>query len=153
MPIQNHFGEAHSHLGSKSSIFLEKELPSPPSYEATMEKTKYVTWGVNWVAPGRMVGLMFGGLAFATGHHVFYTSLDGKEVTTGRGNDIRDFTTQEWMIGYGTAFAFLAKTAMAAAVAFAFAYKEHIWTTMKKKPVSIAMKPESSNLEYNCSLL
>ncbi|GJC88132.1 hypothetical protein ColLi_10970 [Colletotrichum liriopes] len=55
-----------------------------------------------------MVGLWLCGFAFAVGHHVYYTSLNGKLAED-----------QDMVIRYGTAFAFLTKASIVASAGIA----------------------------------
>lgn len=93
-----------------------------------------VEWGLHWKAPIKMVGLLIGGAGVAVGHHFYYQSLDGKHVAT-RDSDW-NLQSQQWQLRYGTAFAFFAKTCLAASISVA--YQQHIWTTMKRKSISIS---------------
>lgn len=111
---------------------------SVPSHEHVREQARKpqrkVEWGINWRAPAKMVGLLSLGIAVAVGHHCFYQQLHLKEVSTG--NSRWNFKSQSWAIRYGTAFAFLAKTSLAASISVA--YQQHIWTTMKSKRITIS---------------
>jgi len=98
---------------------------------------KYVSWKVHWTAPTKMVGFILAGLGFSLAHHFYYNSLVGTEALSGEDNSHKwDINSQEWKIRFGTAFSVLAKTCFTAATSFA--YKEHIWTTMNRKPMTIA---------------
>jgi hypothetical protein len=61
--------------------------------------------------PLTMIGLPILGVLLAAGHHLFYSSLNDTETP----NNFK----QQLNIAYGTAFAFLAKSALIAAVASA----------------------------------
>lgn len=63
---------------------------------------------VSWLKLTAMVGLWLCGFAFAVGHHIFYTSLDGKLAED-----------QDMVIRYGTAFAFLTKASIVASAGIA----------------------------------
>ena len=85
-----------------------------------------------------MLGWLVAGLVLAFSHWLYYRSLDGKEV---RNIDARWTLeavkhNQEWKIRFGTVFAFGVKAAFAAAIIEA--YRQHIWTTAKKKLISVA---------------
>jgi hypothetical protein len=84
--------------------------------------------GIYWTTPAAMICLFFAGVAFALGHHFYYLSLHGQVVNS--------TVDQEWATRYGTAFAFLAKTAFAAAAATA--YGQHIWTTFRRETLTVA---------------
>ncbi|RFU25352.1 hypothetical protein B7463_g10981, partial [Scytalidium lignicola] len=93
-----------------------------------------VVWGIDWRAPVKMIGLLVTRAAAALGHHFYYQSLDGKQVATNDSN--RNLQSQQWQLRYGTAFTFFAKTCLAASISVA--YQQHIWTTMKRKSISIS---------------
>lgn len=82
---------------------------------------------IHWVAPVGMIAFFFSGVAFAIGHHAYYSSLNDTEV--------RDDESQQWAIRFGTAFAFLVEVPLAAAVSIA--QTQRAWTTVEKKSVSI----------------
>lgn len=82
---------------------------------------------IHWVPPVAMVAFFMSGVSFATGHHAYYSSLDGTEV--------RDDESQQWAIRFGTAFAFLVEVSLATAVSIA--QTQRAWTTVEKKSVSI----------------
>lgn len=78
----------------------------------------------NWDQAWNMYGFFIAGILFATGHHLFYYSLNGKEA--------RD---QLRMLRYGTALAFLAKACFAATVIFAF--RQRAWMTVRHKILTL----------------
>lgn len=92
----------------------------------TIPDAKPVHWGVNWRSPTTMIILFILGTILAIGHHFYYQFLDGKVVIE---------ASQEWNFRFGTAFAFLTKTMFAAAVGFA--YNQHLWTTVRKKGITV----------------
>ncbi|KAL2074611.1 hypothetical protein VTL71DRAFT_8389 [Oculimacula yallundae] len=101
------------------------------------ETTQLVKWGINWLVPVKMLALFIGGSALAVGHHCYYQSLVDTRVSSNSSKSSSwDIDSQEWKIRFGTAFAFLAKTFLAAAVSIA--YKQHIWATCRRKAYSIA---------------
>jgi hypothetical protein len=80
-------------------------------------------WRSSWQVPTTMVGFLLLGGAMAVGHHYFYLSLDGTTTP--------DNFSQQLNIAYGTAFAFVAKACMIAAVVSA--YTQYIWSDFRKK--------------------
>lgn len=98
------------------------------------QPSRQAQWGVNWKAPFKMIGLLLLGVAVALGHHYYYHYLDTKEVSTN--NSKWNFKSQQWELRYGTAFAFLAKTFLAASISVA--YQQHIWTTMRSKRITVS---------------
>jgi hypothetical protein len=83
-----------------------------------------------------MIALMMAGLGFGLGHHFYYRSLDGLEAVTSSNHSVLGTDSEEWKIRFGTAFAVLTNAYLCTAVAVA--YKEHIWTTMKKKVITVS---------------
>ena len=70
--------------------------------------------------------LILGGI-FAVSHHLFYNHLNSTLVRT------KD--DQEWALRFGNAFALATKTALGVAVAIA--YTQHIWTTFRRKSITV----------------
>jgi len=115
-----------------SSPVTQKNTASPSKVPVV---TKTAMWGVNWQAPTKMISLLLIGSLCAGGHHLFYQSLNASPVRT-KAEGAPDWATQDWIIRYGVAFAFLAKTFLAAAVAIA--YKQHIWINFRQQAYSVA---------------
>lgn len=98
------------------------------------QSVQLVDWGVSWQAPVKMISLLLSGVAVAISHHSYYHFLDKKEVST---DDTRwNMRSQQWQLRYGTAFAFLAKTFLAASISVA--YQQQIWATMRAKALTIS---------------
>ena len=95
----------------------EKELPMSVNPE----------FKVHWAAPVGMIAFFICGVSFATGHHLYYSSLNGTEV--------HDDESQQWAIRFGTAFAFLVEVPLAAAVSIA--QTQRAWTTLERKAVAM----------------
>ena len=74
---------------------------------------------IHWLAPASMLGGLAAGVLFAGGHHLFYSSLDGKPVTNGFlfGSSI---SKQETRVSIGLAFAFLVKACLVFSMSVAF---------------------------------
>ena len=70
--------------------------------------------------PWNMCFLVVIGTAFATGHHLFYFALDGREATN-----------QSLMLRYGTILAFCAKASLGTAAAMAFQLRA--WLVLRHK--------------------
>jgi hypothetical protein len=85
-------------------------------------------WRSSWQAPTTMIGFLLLSSAMAVGHHCFYLSLNG---TTTPNN-----FSQQLNIAYGTAFAFVAKAYMVAAVVSA--YTQYIWSDFRKTLITIS---------------
>lgn len=107
---------------------------------STNEKapTTNVDWHIDRRSPAKMIALFIIGTALALGRRFYYETLNGTEVMPTKSNwTLQGIKSgQEWKIRYGTAFAFMTKTAFAAAIAFA--YKEHIWVTARQKALSVS---------------
>lgn len=110
---------------SKSSGNNEDEILVSTVKEAPMLVNPH--FKIHWVAPVSMIAFFISGVCFASGHHAYYSSLNGTEV--------RDDESQQWAIRFGTAFAFLVEVPLAAAVSIA--QTQRAWTTMERKSVSI----------------
>jgi len=81
-----------------------------------------------WKSAILMMSLtLLAGLA-ATGHHIFYLSLDSQEVS-------EVVILQSWVIRIGTAFAFLFKTSLVAAVGIAFC--QRFWYSARRSSLQI----------------
>jgi hypothetical protein len=80
-------------------------------------------WSKYTLKPWNMCLLTVLGTALASGHHVFYLSLDGQEATS-----------QSLMLRYGTIIAFCAKASLGTAVAMAF--QQRAWLIARHWSVS-----------------
>ncbi|TDZ16620.1 hypothetical protein Cob_v010458 [Colletotrichum orbiculare MAFF 240422] len=89
----------------------------PPGHIAAYNKYWHPSWN--------MYFFLFAGIAFALGHHFFYSSLDGAEVT----NQLR-------MLRYGAALSFLSKASLGSAVILAF--RQRVWMTVRRKVLTLA---------------
>ena len=74
-----------------------------------------------------MVGSGLIGIAFAVGHHAFYSHYNGRAVTSEQ--------EQRYIISVGTAFAFLVKVFLT--LATATAYVQNFWMRVKRRPNSV----------------
>ncbi len=72
----------------------------------------------HWLAPATMVGSLGTGAALIVGHHLFYSYLDGKDISSGV--SLSYVSTQQANIAIGTAFAFLVRASLVLAVSIAF---------------------------------
>jgi hypothetical protein len=71
----------------------------------------------------------------AVGHHLFYLRFDQQYVRSPY-DETYKYLTQTWIIRYGTAFAFVAKTLLAGSVVVA--YKQVMWISLRHKANSIS---------------
>lgn len=85
-------------------------------------------WRFSWQAPATMVGALLLGCTAAIGHHLFYSSLNKTRTPENE--------SQQRNIQYGTAFAFIAKACLIAAVGSAYA--QHLWFDLRSKFLQIA---------------
>ncbi|EGX88109.1 hypothetical protein CCM_09245 [Cordyceps militaris CM01] len=113
---------------------LARRAATPPG---PYKPVKLVQWGIYWLTIVQMISFFAAGVAFSVGHHLFYNSLNGTEVTaTKNGTSRWDLQRQEWKIRVGTGFAFIAKTCLASAIVVA--YKQRVWTSCRQRAYSIA---------------
>jgi hypothetical protein len=85
-------------------------------------------WKSSWQAHVTMIGLLLLGGAMVVGHHHFYQSSNYLKTPNN--------FSQQLNTAYGTAFAFVAKACMIAAVGSA--YTQYIWTDFRKKLIKIS---------------
>jgi hypothetical protein len=92
---------------------------------------------LHWRMPCVMVSSLFVGITLAIGHHFFYRYWNGKMVNNdySQGWLYQDWTSQNWIIRYGTAFAFLVK--VFCAISTSSAYIQQQWSTLHSKMISI----------------
>ncbi|KAK3311835.1 hypothetical protein B0H66DRAFT_609047 [Apodospora peruviana] len=94
-----------------------------------MDLDSQLTTTVQGSGDGTQLGICFiyfiFGFACAIGHHAFYASLNGKPA-----ND------QFLMLRYGTVLAFASKAGLSVAVIVAF--QQRVWTTVRRRVMSIA---------------
>ena len=116
---------------ARPSVVLSKVVPG------FHEPAHFVKWGIHWLVPAQMLSLFVAGIGLAIGHHYYYHSLAGTEVMPAtRIVSQWDIGRQEWKIRFGTAFAFLAKTCLATAIAIA--YTQHVWASCRRKAYSVS---------------
>lgn len=94
-----------------------------------------VQWRVSLYTPISMIALFISGILVAVGHHLFYSRFDGTAVRSQQ-DGASEYISQTWIIRYGTAFAFVAKTLLAGAVIIG--YKQHMWINLRRKANSVA---------------
>ncbi|KAK2616877.1 hypothetical protein QQS21_000255 [Conoideocrella luteorostrata] len=111
------------------------KIPSPQNQdEPAYPQLKTVRWALSWRPAATMFGLLGLGISSALGHHFFNKSLDSKPTRTAEIYG-PSWGNQQRIGRYGLALAFLTKTLLAGAVAFA--YKQHIWTNFRQRPYSL----------------
>jgi hypothetical protein len=98
------------------------------------EAERPVRWHISARAPLTMLALFVSGVLVSIGHHFFYSRLDGSAVRSLDSGS--QYLTQIWIIRYGTAFAFLAKSLLASAVVVA--YKQHIWINLRARANTVS---------------
>lgn len=107
-------------------------IPFTSDHQSNEDIVQPVEWKISLYTPISMVALFISGVAVAIGHHLFYLRFDSSPV---RGAD-EDYTSQVWIIRYGTAFAFVTKTLLAGAIIVA--YKQHMWINLRYKANSVS---------------
>lgn len=96
--------------------------------QESLRPRKYVQWGVKWHRkPLIMVSFALFGVALAIGHHFYYSELSGSRARSER--------RQQWAHAFGNALAILVVTALAAGNRAA--YKQYMWTLVRRKPFSL----------------
>lgn len=95
-----------------------------------------VHWRISLYTPIAMISLFISGLLVAVGHHLFYSRFNGTRVRGPKEDGASEYISQVWIIRYGTAFAFVAKTLLAGSIVVA--YKQHMWINLRRKANSIS---------------
>jgi hypothetical protein len=101
----------------------------------TITALKPVQWRVSLYTPVSMILLFLSGILVAVGHHLFYLRFDLQYVHSPDDGSYK-YLSQTWIIRYGTAFAFVAKTLLAGSVVVA--YKQVKWISLRHKANSIS---------------
>ncbi|KAK8023737.1 hypothetical protein PG993_011803 [Apiospora rasikravindrae] len=110
-----------------------------------------------WWTPFLMVASFLVGVMFAVGHHLFYASLDAKPT---QGADFvflgSTYSSQQFNLAVGTAFAFLVKAAFVFSVSIAYIqlfWRQLKYNTEKGRPSTVEHTDSLySGLESLCSL-
>jgi hypothetical protein len=82
-----------------------------------------------------MISLFIAGVLVAVGHHLFYSRFHTHTVQS-PDNGASEYLSQTWIIRYGTAFAFVAKTLLAGSIVVA--YKQHMWINLRHKANTVS---------------
>lgn len=85
-------------------------------------------WGIHWQTPVSIIGLLMIGLGSGVCHHLFYAYLDGSSAESA--------INQQLATRIGTAFAFLVKTTLVAAIGIS--RKQLIWYALRRRPITLA---------------
>ncbi|TLD13316.1 uncharacterized protein PgNI_02991 [Pyricularia grisea] len=80
-----------------------------------------------WSPPVIILLFLVIGVGSALGHHLYYRSLDEREVSSEQ--------EQQWAIRIGTGLAFSAKVALVASVVLA--YTQRLWVTVRKRSLTL----------------
>lgn len=95
----------------------------------TKEKTMRQNRGIHWQVPTAATLPLLAGALFAFGHHLFYSSLDGKPAPDDHYSILGSYvSTQQLNTAAGTAFAFLVKACLF--MALSAAYAQIFWRQM-----------------------
>lgn len=87
--------------------------------------------GIHWVTPVMMVLTLLAGCSLAVGHHLFYKNLAGTTAPTGRYQFAgANVSKQQFNTAVGTAFAFVVKGTLTAAVGMA--YIQAFWRSAQR---------------------
>lgn len=112
----------------------------PYSTSSQASHLLYNEAGIHWRVPSFMIATCVTGIAVAVGHHLYYSSLDGRIVVDLTSVDskwsldaVRN--SQEWKIRFGTIFAFSVQTLLSSAVSTA--YEQEVWALVRRATVSI----------------
>lgn len=105
------------------------------SSHSSGDPVQRVQWRISLYTPISMVALFISGILVAMGHHLFYLRFHDQAVQT-HGQGISEYTTQTWIIRYGTAFAFVAKTLLAGAIISA--YRQQMWINLRYKANTVS---------------
>lgn len=130
-PIQKH----RSFEKPPGQIFIqERELDTIPladqrllQDEKPFRRTEEVKWGVAWGVPFMIISWTVTAIILSLGHHFYYQSLHGTPAGTTK--------RQNWALIIGTGFSFLAVALFRTACNIA--YKQYIWTLLKRKSFHI----------------
>ncbi|KAI0874022.1 hypothetical protein GGS24DRAFT_517038 [Hypoxylon argillaceum] len=76
---------------------------------------------IHWLAPALMVGAWLGGILVASGHHIYYSRLDGSAVDVDQQILGMHLTSQQFTNTAGTALAFVTRALLILATSKAFA--------------------------------
>lgn len=113
---------------------------------------------IHWFGPVSMLAALLAGLAFALGHHFFYSKLDGHAVPLGSykvsGYD-SGISKQQSHFTLGTAFAFAVKACLVLAISTA--YIQLFWKSLagqlSHKPFTIRSIDKAYSALSNATLL
>ncbi|KAJ6198750.1 hypothetical protein J3E72DRAFT_414986 [Bipolaris maydis] len=124
--------EDDSRPHTNKSTSTAQAISFPSDHQSNEDTIQSAEWKISLYTPISMIALFISGVAVAIGHHLFYLRFDSSPV---RGAD-EDYTSQVWIIRYGTAFAFVTKTLLAGAIIIA--YKQHMWINLRHKANSVS---------------
>lgn len=115
---------------SETNHYPNQQPNNQDFYPSSEAQTYALSDQVAWVAPfwqsySIIYVLLLLGIMAAISHHVFYSSLVGKEAVG-----------QLKMLRYGTALSYIAKASLVGAVLIA--YRQQVWATCSRKPLSIS---------------
>ena len=92
---------------------------------------------MGWKAPATMLAVFLLGVTLSVGHHFFYAAANGTAPSLNTYDVLGfSFSTQQIHIAAGTAFAFLVKSFLAAAITIA--YTQCFWQSMKNRTSSVS---------------
>ncbi|CAG8955351.1 hypothetical protein HYFRA_00011335 [Hymenoscyphus fraxineus] len=83
---------------------------------------------LHWLSPIMMIGCLVSGVAFAGGHHAYYSWLDGRVV--------EDSRRQQWALNIGNGFAIYINLLLKTAVGIAFT--QYLWKQLRCLSISVS---------------
>jgi hypothetical protein len=123
-------GRQPNELPNSDNIAHTKLDENGPERDRIATELQPVQWRISLYTPVSMISLFISGVLVAVGHHLFYARFH--HTYTSEVNSVESvYLSQEWIIRYGTAFAFVAKTLLAGSVLVA--YRQHMWITLRHK--------------------
>jgi hypothetical protein len=105
---------------------------------------------IHWAMPASVFAALLAGVAFALGHHAFYTHLAGQATPSGYHAIMESqISKQQLNIAAGNAFSFLVKSMLAIAVASS--YVQLFWRVMthSKKQTLLVDVDTAFSLQQN----
>ncbi|OAL53864.1 hypothetical protein IQ07DRAFT_667990 [Pyrenochaeta sp. DS3sAY3a] len=131
IPVNSH-DRSQNHPIESVPVASAPSLRSTPSSDDPVQR---VQWRISLYTPISMVALFISGILVAMGHHLFYLRFD-KSAVQSLEDGASEYLTQTWIIRYGTAFAFVAKTLLAGAIISA--YRQQMWINLRYKANSVS---------------
>ncbi|CAG8974075.1 hypothetical protein HYALB_00011874 [Hymenoscyphus albidus] len=94
---------------------------------------------LHWLSPIMMIGCLVSGVAFAGGHHAYYSWLDGRVV--------QDSRRQQWALNIGNGFAIYINLMLKTAVGIAFT--QYLWKQLRCLSISVSSISDAFGMGTN----